>query len=106
MLDDQNGNAIKFDVYIRVMGKPLQCMEINGYVFDGSYYYLSGTVSLSKNKKTTFMKINELFDVHYCAPGTEICNTVLNVFDDIFQDYFWELYNDGTKVVQVRIYPQ
>jgi hypothetical protein len=102
----ESDKGILFDVYIRVMGKPLQCMEINGYAYDGNYYYNSGTVYLSKKAKTTFVKINDLFDVYYCGtdPTTCITPTEISVFADVFQSYFWEMYNDGTKVVQVRIY--
>jgi hypothetical protein len=105
---DASTKGILFDVYIRVMGKPLQCMEINGYAFDGNYYFNSGTVYLSKKGKTTFVKVNDLFDVYYCDIVTDpTCSpTEISVFDDVFQSYFWELYNDGTKIVQVRIYPQ
>jgi len=103
---DENTKGILFDVYIRVMGKPLQCMEINGYAYDGSYYYNSGTVYLSKKAKTVFVKINELFDVYYCTPGALTCTNEISVFADVFDSYFWEMYNDGTKVVQVRIYAQ
>lgn len=105
---DASTKGILFDVYIRVMGKPLQCLEINGYTFDGNYYYNTGTVYLSKKGKTTFLKINDLFDVNYCdVIANPACTpTEISVFSDVFDSYFWELYNDGTKVVQVRIYPQ
>jgi hypothetical protein len=105
---DETTKGILFDVYIRVMGKPLQCMEINGYALDAdnSTYYNSGTVYLSKKAKTTFIKINDLFDVYYCDPGATECTNEISVFSDVFESYFWELYNDGTKVVQVRIYAQ
>jgi hypothetical protein len=102
----ESTRGILFDVYIRVMGKPLQCMEIQGYAYDGSYYYNSGSVYLSKKAKTTFVKINDLFDVYYCDPGAATCDNEISVFADVFDSYFWELYNDGTKVVQVRIYAQ
>jgi hypothetical protein len=102
----ESTRGILFDVYIRVMGKPLQCMEIEGYAYDGSYYYNSGSVYLSKKAKTTFVKINDLFDVYYCDPGATTCDNEISVFADVFDSYFWELYNDGTKVVQVRIYAQ
>jgi hypothetical protein len=105
---DESTKGILFDVYIRVMGKPLQCMEINGYAYDGNYYYNSGTVYLSKKGRTTFAKINDLFDVWYCGGLTTTCTspTEISVFADVFQSYFWEFYNDGTKIVQVRIYAQ
>lgn len=102
---------ITFDVYIRVMGKPMQCMEINGYAYEpiGGLYYKSGTVYLSKNGKTTFTKINDIFEVWYCvevetATGTEIECEEFSVFDPMFRDYLWDIANEGTKVVQVRLY--
>jgi hypothetical protein len=103
---DATTKGILFDVYIRVNGKPLQCMEINGYAYDGNYYFNTGTVYLSKKAKSTFAKINDLFDVWYCdvAANATCTPTEISVFADVFDNYFWELYNDGTKNVQVRIY--
>lgn len=105
---DATTKGILFDVYIRVMGKPLQCMEIEGYAYDttdtGTIYYNTGSVYLSKKGKTAFVQINELFDVLYCDPGALQCTNDISVFADVFEGYFWEMYNNGTKVVQVRIY--
>ena len=114
-LDFLNENSfIQFEVWIRVRGKPMQCMEINGYAYEptGGLYYQSGTVFLSKNKKTTFTQIDQIFDVWYCvevetAPGSGIFETECSeksVFDPMFQDYLWNILNDGTKNVQVRLY--
>ena len=106
---DPTTKDILFDVYIKVMGKPLQCLEIDGYAYDNTQnlYFWSGSVYLSKKAKTTFMKINEMFDVWWCdtsnCAGTK---AEISVFADVFLNYFWELLNDGTKVVQVRIYPR
>jgi hypothetical protein len=66
MLDEENNNGILFNVYIRMMANSLQCMEINGYAIDGSYYFNSGTAYLSTKPKTTLLKIHDLFDVYYC----------------------------------------
>jgi hypothetical protein len=106
---DATTKGILFDVYIRVMGKPLQCMEINGYAYDGAYYFHSGTVYLSKKARTTFTQINDLFNVYYCdydvSPSENTtCNNEISVFSDVFASYFWNILNDGTKIVQVRIY--
>ena len=118
-----NDDYIMFDVWIRVMGKPNQCLQITGWAqdfMDGNYYWFrSGTVYLSKKKGTTFEKINELFEVVYCSDpsndgppngnrgtgtGCEVTPETMSVFNGAFQDYFWQFTNQGTKVVQVRLY--
>ncbi len=44
-----------------------------------------------------------------CETG-ETCACVtdpveLSVFNDVFDNYFWNIINDGTRNVQVRLYP-
>jgi len=96
------GDVIQFDVYIRVLGKPSQCMNINAYAYDleQNLWFLAGRVTLSRAKgKSTFVKANDLFNVWFS--GSE---TVLSVFNDVFESYFWSILNNGTRLVQVRFY--
>lgn len=104
--------AITFDVWIRVLGKPNQCMNIDAYAYDAgqALYFWAGTVELQRLAgKSTFQKVNELFDVWWCDVDTvtELCiggtTEHLSVFDDVFSEYFWQIFNDGTRLVQVRI---
>jgi len=116
----QADGTIKFDIYLRVLGKPNTCMEIGAYAYDAdqALYFWAGTAFISrKTGKSVFVKANELFSVWYCqkdvtdldADGnTEECvagtEVELSVFNDVFEEYFWNILNDGTRLVQVRIY--
>jgi len=105
------------DVYIRILGKPYACMSIDGVAVDdvqGLWWY-SGHVTLNRKPgKSVFEPINDLFDVLYCDDwvddviGTE-CEVEpqeISVFSNVFSQYFWDIDNYGTKIVQVRFYPR
>lgn len=99
---------IKFDVYMRVLGKPNQCMNIKAYAYDleQNLWFLAGTVYVSrKTGKSTFVRANDLFRVWFCLVA-DCSNTAsnLSVFNDVFESYFWSILNDGTRLVQVRLY--
>lgn len=103
------------DVFVRVLGKPLQCMHINGYAEDQTQglWFWSGSVTLKRKPgKSLFYKVNDLFLVWWCDvdPITELCiqdtEAEISVFDSLFAEYFWNIENDGTRIVQVRLYPR
>ncbi len=110
--------SIKFDIYIRALGKPNTCMNINAYAYDldQNLYFWAGSVYISrKTGKSVFVKANDLFDVNFCqvdysTSATGVCatgtTTELSVFSDVFENYFWQILNDGSRNVQVRVYPQ
>jgi hypothetical protein len=109
------------DVFIRILGKPYACMQIDGVAYDadqattGVWYY-SGHVTLNRKPgKSTFENINELFDVNYCDEWTQNTDlswsctgnwSEISVFDGVFDQYFWDIQNYGTRIVQVRLYPR
>lgn len=107
--------TISFDIYLRVLGKPNTCMDIDAFAvdLDQGLFFWAGRVDVNrKTGKSTFVKVNELFEVNFCQvdtdsgtcePGTE---ELLSVFNDVFEDYFWNILNNGTRLVQVRIYPR
>jgi len=106
---------INFDIYIRALGKPNTCMNINAYAFDldQNLYFWAGSAYISrKTGKSVFVKANELFDVNFCQVDTttNLCiagtSIELSVFNDVFEEYFWQILNDGSRNVQVRIYPR
>jgi hypothetical protein len=110
-----DGETISFDMYIRVLGKPNTCMDIDAFALDADQglYFFAGRVDLNrKSGKSVFVKVNELFEVNFCevdpqsgtcVPGTE---ELLSVFNDVFESYFWSILNNGTRLVQVRMYPR
>ncbi len=103
-------NLIAYKVYTRVLGKPKTCMNIAGYAYDleQNAWFNSGTVYLNRSKgKSTFVDVSDIFTVNFCADVTNGCATEveLSVFNDVFESYFWNILNDGTRLVQVRLYP-
>lgn len=109
------------DVYIRILGKPYACMQIDGVAYDadqatsGVWYY-SGHVTLNRKPgKSKFESINDLFDVYYCDTWEQVngvweCTDTdiqeISVFSSVFEQYFWDIQNYGTRNVQVRLYPR
>jgi len=99
-------DIIAYNVYMRVLGKPKTCMNIGGYAYDleQSAYFNTGTVYLNRKAgKSTFVDVTDIFTVHFSdATHTDV---LLSVFNDVFDSYFWNILNDGTRLVQVRLYP-
>jgi len=117
-LETGANGAMIYDVYIRILGKPNKCMDINGLVYyDGSGHpdagwYWSGTVLLKrKGGKSTFINANDLFDIWWCdtwsADTTPECTSAseYSVFSTLFDGYMWQINNHGARIVQVRLYP-
>jgi hypothetical protein len=111
--DDPDDRVLAVDVYLRILGKPNQCMRIDGYADDAtqSLWFWSGRVDLKRKVgQSTFVKVNELFNVWWCevddggscVAGTEV---ELSVFDSSFTNYFWDIQNKAVRNVQVRLYP-
>ena len=113
-------DAVSIDLYIRVLGKPGGCIGMDAFVYDGNYYYFAGTaVFKRKAGQSMFVDAGELTDVWYCPEGTVVTPTgghnydcvdpsgailaavELNVFNDIFTEYFWDINNAGVRVTQV-----
>lgn len=104
--------AIAFDVYIRVLGKPNQCMKIDAFVTDATdadqtVWYQTGTLKVSrKTGQSIFVRVNELFTICIWDAIQQKCVDYRSVFNDIFDSYFWSILNDGTRLVQLRLYPK
>ncbi len=97
----------KFDVYVRVLGKPNQCMKIDAYAYDSdqALWYQTGTISVSRTTgKSVFVRANELFTICIWDPVQLKCVDFRSVFNDVFDSYFWNILNDGTRLVQLRLY--
>ena len=98
----------QFDAYMRVLGKPNTCMDINAYAYDTAtqdLWYRAGTVYVTrKTGKSTFVRVNELFTL--CIWNGTTCVDYRSVFNTAFESYFWSILNDGTRLVQLRLYPK
>ena len=111
-VSDDGDRYILLDLYVRVLGKPGGCAEITGYAYDldQNLWFWSGTIALDrKTGKSSFVKTTDIFDVYYCTVVEGVCEedaVELSVFNDVFEDYFWQIYNDGTRLIQMRFYPR
>jgi hypothetical protein len=112
-------DATSIDLYMRVLGKPGGCIGADAFVYDGSYYFYAGTVVMKrKTGQSTFVDAGELTDVWYCPEGSTVTPTgghnydcvddgtivsavELNVFSNLFTEYFWDINNAGVRVTQV-----
>ena len=110
-------DAISIDLFIRVLGKPGGCIGMDAYVNDGAYYFYAGTaVFKRKAGRSMFVDAGDLTDVYYCeagytadpTPGSHsyLCAdgaaaVEMNVFNDVFTEYFWDINNAGVRVTQV-----
>jgi hypothetical protein len=98
-----------YDVYIRVLGKPGGCLDANGYAKDtndtGTYYYYTGHIDA--NRKTGApqkTQIDEIFYVWIDTDGDGVLDTRTSVFDAMFDDYFWQVSNNGLRNMQLIFY--
>ena len=117
-LPTESDGTMMYDVYVRILGKPNKCIDINGLVYyDGSGYedagwYWAGSVFLArKGGKSIFINANDLFDIEWCtswsADPTPVClsSQEYSVFSNLFDGYMWQINNYGARNVQVRLYP-
>jgi hypothetical protein len=105
-------DVIAVNVYVRVLGKKNTCMNINGFAYDNyqQLFFWSGQIQLArKSGKATWVNVDDIFYVHWCDTVNTDCEAKdtyeLSVFHDVFEYYFWDILNDGTRLVQVRLYP-
>ncbi len=85
-----------YDVYISGKGKPGGCLDIDAYAVDATTMYFIGHVDVDrKTGQPTWQNVKWLL---YGAGGTPY-------FADPYDLYFWQLYNNGLRLMQVRFYP-
>lgn len=112
-------NATSIDLWIRVLGKPGGCISAKAMVYDGAYYFYAGTATFKRKAgQSSFVDAGELTDVYYCPAGYTVVPSGGNaydcvngletvdaieyqVFDSVFTEYFWDVTNDGVRVMQV-----
>ncbi len=115
VIDPNTGEVASsaYRVYVRVVGKPggTGSLVTCGYTYD-----LTGTeidtcsmeiVPLaSHNGKPVFDDVTkELTTVLYDPDGSgPLLPVRVNIFDDEFAGYLWQLDNNGMKVIQLRFY--
>jgi hypothetical protein len=88
--------AAYYDVYIAAKGKPGGCVDLEAYTTgaDETLIFI-GSIDIDRTTgKPQWQNINHLL---YGAGG-EI------YFADPYYDYFWQLYNNGLRNMEVRFY--
>jgi hypothetical protein len=133
--DPENGptdKVVAVDLFVRVLGGPGGCAELEGWAYDSddtepndnngqeNTWWWSGTIYLDrKAKRSTFVKATDIFNVWWCDidyddvdsdNNTDECiagsEEELSVFNDVFEDYYWKVYNHDTKLIQLGFYPK
>ncbi len=85
-----------YDVYISGKGKPGGCLDIDAYAVADTTMYFIGHVDVDrKTGQPTWQNVKWLL---YGAGGAPY-------FADPYDLYFWQLYNNGLRLMQVRFYP-
>ena len=89
--------AARYDVYVAAKGKPGGCLDLEAYTHSGPDLVFIGSIDVdrdSKGGKPKYININHLLydsggNAYYSAP---------------YYDYFWQLYNNGLRHMEVRFY--
>src|SRR3989344_7648080 len=115
---DMDGTT-SYSVYVRALGKPGGSAKMQSCYTDGQTgdtwcaVDIEGGVSqidITRNKgKSTFTNVSkDLLYVDVCLAvdldGNCVDSTVLPLFSDELDEYFWEYDNNGLKVAQLRFY--
>ena len=118
-IDPADGNKVLVDLYVRVLGKPGGCAEISGYALEEDIggtttdlWWYAGSILVSRTGgKSSFVEATDIFEVDYCPVDPlltlDACSgptTSLSVFNDLFTEYFWEVNNHRTRLIQMRFY--
>jgi hypothetical protein len=76
------GNTLNYDVWVRVLGKPFTCMDLDAYATDTQnsieYYFWAGSIDLNRQKgKATWTDVNYLSPVKANDPVNGIVYSAL-----------------------------
>jgi len=86
-----------YDVYIAAKGKPGGCLDLEAYTYLDETLIFIGSVDIDRaTGKPKWTNVNFLL---YDAGGTGVA-----YFADPYSGYFWQLYNNGLRNMEVRFY--
>lgn len=82
-----------FDIYVRALGKPGGYLDLDAYIIENNYYYLVGHVDIDRptGGHSRFEDISRIL-IYGSTPVWE------------YDEYFWQLYNNGLRLAQFRFY--
>jgi len=88
--------ADNYDVYVVAKGKPGGCLDLEAYTYLGETLIFIGSIDVDRTTgKPRWQNINHLL---YVGGNGDA------YFADPYQDYFWQLYNNGLRNMEVRFY--
>ncbi len=106
---DADGDGIsEYSVYIRPLGKPGGKAKMTTCAIDetGTEYCSTENVVLIRTKgKQNFTNVTRELTTMYLDIDGDGDLERINIFDDTYEDYFWQYDNNGLKIAQLRFYP-
>ena len=87
--------AKTYNVFVAAHGKPGGCLDLDAYYTkDNTNYYLIGTIDVDRSTgKPKYININ-----HILYDGST------PYYAGAYGDYFWQIYNDNLRHMEVRFY--
>jgi hypothetical protein len=83
-----------FNVYAEARGKPGGCLDLESYVTNGTTLTFLGSVDVDRgNGKPVQVNLTNL-----------IYPSGVDLFADPYSGLFWQLYNNGLRLMNVRFY--
>ena len=106
--DPENDGVTEYSVYARALGKPGGSATMTTCAEDewGDEYCSIYSVVLVRNKgKSSFTNVSK--ELLYIYVDYDLDGKIERypLFDDTFEDYWWEYDNKGLKLAQLRFYP-
>ncbi len=84
----------EYDVYVIAKGKPGGCLDLEAYTYEGETLIFIGSIDVDRtNGKPKWQSIKGLLYGNGFA-----------WFADPYEGYFWQLYNNGLRNMEVRFY--
>jgi hypothetical protein len=88
--------ADHYDVYIAAKGKPGGCLDLEAYTTFNSTLIFIGSIDIDRSTgKPHWQNVNNLLWVNGNGDA---------YFADPYQDYFWQIYNNGLRNMELRFY--
>lgn len=104
--------ATNWDIYVRELGKPGGTGEITTCAVDPATQEVVCSVSSveleRKAARPIWKKVTEDLTTidYYILDGDTLIDASVNLFDEAFENYFWDYDNNGLRLVQLRFYPK
>ncbi len=103
--------TVKYTVWLRVLGKPNKSMSMGTCIEDpdlpGGYICSVGEMWVSKTRTKGQSKFENVSkQLLFVSADVDADGTVehVQIFDPLFDEYYWQYNNEGVKLTQIRFY--